>query len=166
MIKKCALGLILIALLFCAACGSTEKTDAPEAAPTTATTPATAAQWLDLLVRNVPFDDTMTSVPEQAASVYGILDEDGYTGDCALYISTMATPEEIAVFRADAVFSTDDLMTLALARLARQKESYADYAPAEVPKIDTAVVKTCGDFVIVCVCADNAKAEALLDVYA
>ncbi len=164
--KKCALILALVAVLCCAACGSTEKTDNPTAVQTAAGQPATAAQWLDLLAENVPFDDTMTSVPENAASVYGILDEDGYTGDCALYISTMATPEEIAVFRADAALSTDAIVALANARLARQKESYADYAPAELPKLETAVVRTCGDFVIVCVCADNAKAESILNAYA
>ena len=164
--KKIALILALIAMLGCvASCGQTQK-DAETAAPVTQSAPTTAAQWLDLLAENVPFDDTMTSVPEQAASVYGILDEDGYTGDCALYISTMATPEEIAVFQADEHLSTEDLISLAHARLLRQQGSYEDYAPAEVPKIESAVVKTCGDFVIVCVCADNTKAESILNAYA
>ena len=154
--KKCVLiVLALIALVCFAACGQTETAVNATAAQTTAAQPQTAAEWLDLLAENVPFDDTMTSVPERAASVYGIVDEDGYTGDCALYISTMATPEEIAVFRADDALSTDDLTA-----------SYTDYAPAEVPKLESAVVRTCGDFVIVCVCADNAKAETLLDTYA
>lgn len=165
--KKTVLIFVLcIAMLFCASCGQAQDPAETTAAQATAAQPTTAEGWLDLLAETVPFDDAMTSVPERAASVYGILDEDGYTGDCALYISTMATPEEIAVFRADAAFSTDELTALALARLARQQESYADYAPAEVPKLESAVVRTIGDFVIVCVCADNAKAETLLDTYA
>ena len=163
--KRIALILALSAGLCCASCGSAEKADDVPAAQTAAVQPQTASEWLDLVAENVPFDDTM-AVSDNAAGVYGILDEDGYTGDCALFISTMATPEEIAVFRADEALSTDDLTALALARLARQKESYADYAPAEVPKLESAVVRTCGDFVIVCVCADNAKAETLLDSYA
>ncbi len=165
--KKIALVLLAILTLFVgASCGKTETAVDGTAAETAAAQPQTAAQWLDMLAEKVPFDDAMQSVPERAASVYGILDEDGYTGDCALYISTMATPEEIAVFRADDALSTDDLTQLALARLERQKESFTDYAPAEMPKLESAVVRTCGDFVIVCVCADNAKAQALLDVYA
>lgn len=154
--------LILLALLMtllCAACGQASGGDK-------AAQPQTAAEWMELLKSSVPFDDEMTSVPENAASVYGIREEDGYTGDCALYISTMATPEEIAVFRADSALSTADLTVLAAARMKRQQDSYADYAPAEVPKIESAVVRVIGDFVIVCVCADNAKAEALLDSYA
>lgn len=159
--KRFALILLTLSmLLLCASCGQKTELSVDAAAP------QTAAAWVDLLAQNVPFDDTMTSVPENAASVYGIRDEDGYTGDCALYISTMATPEEIAVFRADSVLSTADLTVLAAARLMRQQESYADYAPDEVPKIESAVVRTIGDFVIVCVCADNAKAETLLDAYA
>ena len=104
-------------------------------------------------------------IPPGAVKI-GILDEDGYTGDCALLISSKATPEEVAVFQADSVFSTEDLTEFAAQRLDRQKESYADYAPAEMPKLESAVVRTIGDFVIVCVCADNAKAETLLDSYA
>ena len=143
------IALILMALmmtLLCASCGQASsggKTAQPE----------TAAGWLELVRENVTFDDTM-ALSDNAAAVYGIQDEDGYTGDCALLISTMATPEEIAVFRADSVFSTADLTVLAAARMMRQKESYA------------AVVRAIGDFVIVCVCADNAKAETLLDSYA
>ena len=165
--KRIALVLFaLLVLLTGASCGKTETAVDAAAVQSTAAQPQTAAEWVDLLAENVPFDDAMTYVPENAANVYGILDEDGYTGDCALYISTNATPEEIAVFRADNALSADDLAELAFARLARQKESFTDYAPAEVPKLDSAVVRTCGDFVIVCVCADNAKAETLLDSYA
>ncbi len=158
--KKLALILALIALLCCAACGSTEKSDVSQPAQ-----PQSATEWVDLLAASLPFDDTMAS-SDNAAGVYNIIEEDGYTGDCALYISSAATPEEIAVFRADDVLSTQDLLVLANARIARQKESYADYAPAEVPKLESAVVRACGDFVIVCVCADNAKAETLIKSYA
>lgn len=165
--KKIALVLLaLLVLLVGASCGKTETAVDETAAETVAAQPQTAADWLEMLAEKVPFDDTMKSMPERAAAVYGILDEDGYTGDCALFISTNATPEEIAVFRADDALSTDELTALALARLERQKESFTDYAPAEMPKLESAVVRTCGDFVIVCVCADNAKAEALLAPYA
>ena len=162
--KKCAIILALIALLGCASCAGGKSVDVSQT-QSAAVQPGTAAEWLDYLQANLPFDDHMAK-SDNAAAVYGILDEDGYAGDCALLVSTMATPEEIAVFRADSVFTADDLTALALARLARQKESFTDYAPTEVPKLDSAVVKTLGDFVIVCVCADNAKAETLLNAYA
>ncbi|MBQ7541804.1 MAG: DUF4358 domain-containing protein [Clostridia bacterium] len=155
--KKITILLAVLILLSFASCGkSVEKVSAPQ----------TAQAWLDLLSGSLPFDDMMTQIPDRAPSLYGIADEDGYTGDSALYISTNATPEEIAVFQIDAAFSAEALTELAEARLARQKESFAGYAPQETPKLDSAVVRVCGDFVIVCVCADNAKAETLLSVYA
>ena len=162
--KKATLCLIIAALLAFAGCGG-NKPQAPDTAPFSqaqSASPQSAAEWMTFLTENLPFDDTMTLVPENAAAVYGITDEDGYTGDASLYISTMATPEEAAVFRADSALSTEELTALANARLAQQKESYASYAPGEMPKLDSAVVETVGDFVIVVVCADNAKAAELI----
>ena len=165
--RKIAVLLSLLIVLSLAACGKAPvQTDAPSAEATVAAAPQSADAWLDLLSASLPFDDSMQSVPDRAPSLYGILDEDGYTGGSALYISTMATPEEIAVFEVDPAFSAEALTELAEARIARQKESYASYAPEQVPKLDSAVIRTCGSFVIVCVCADNAKAETLLAAYA
>ena len=162
--KKTILCLTLAALLACAGCGATAETEpiAAETVKEQVSAPQSAAEWMDLLTAQLPFDDTMTLVPENAASVYGIFDEDHYHGDCSLYISTMATPEEIAVFQADGAMTTDVLAERARMRMESQKESYASYAPSEVPKLDSAVIETVGDFVIVCVCADNAKAAELI----
>ena len=157
MMKKLAFFLAFLVLLSFASCG--KKPEKPSSVP------QTAQEWADLLSVSVTFDDSMTSIPARAASLYGIEDSDGYTGDAALYISTMATPEEIAVFRIDPVFTAEKLTELAQARIAHQKETYASYAPQEVPKLDSAVIRVCGDYVIVCVCADNAKAETILSAY-
>lgn len=132
-----------------------EDTTAAEAV----STERTANDWVEFIASKVPFDDTMTTVgAEQAMAVYGIFEEDGYNGDCALYISTMATPEEIAVFEADDAMSLDDLCKKVEERLEKQKASYADYAPEELPKLESAVVKVVGDMIIVVVSADNALA--------
>ena len=162
--KKFLACLTIAALLVCAGCGA--KTPSPKdlSIPDEQTTTITAADFIGTFAGKLSFDDTMTLVDaEQAKSVYGILDEDGYTGDCALYISTMATPEEFALFEADDTYSVEELTALAEARIAQQKESYASYAPAEMPKLESAVVRPFGDFVLVCVCADNDAAAALFD---
>ena len=161
--KKFLTVFILAALLVCAACGNTDaQPEEPSVADSVSAAPQTAAAWLTLLQEKLPFDDQM-SPTDQAAAIYGILDEDGYTGDAAMIISTMATPEEVAVFRTDAVYSAQALCELAQARIEQQKASYASYAPQEVPKLDSAVIRVCGDYVIVCVCADNALAAELID---
>lgn len=162
--KKVWIVLLMISLLALAACGAeTDKqTTEPAAQTAIAAAPQSAQEWLAFLGEKLPFDDQMSET-DRAAAIYGITDEDGYTGDTAMLISTMATPEELVVLKADAVYPAQTLVELAEARLAQQKESYASYAPQEVPKLDSAVVKTCGDYVIVCVCADNTLAEQLID---
>ena len=47
-------------------------------------------------------------------------------------------------------------------RLEKQKASYSDYAPQEVPKLESAVIKTVGDTIIVAVTADNALASQII----
>lgn len=165
--KILAICLALSMTLAVSACGSTStpadaQTSASAAAVADTDKPQTAQDWMKLLKSQVPFDDQMNDT-DQAKAIYGIMDEDGYTGDTAMYISTMATPEEVAVFRADDVYSTDALVELAEARIEQQKASYASYAPQEVPKLESAVIRVCGDYVVVCVSADNAFAEQLLD---
>jgi hypothetical protein len=165
--KKIGICILVLVLLVCAGCGTAAPSTAggdTTTVKTTETAPATALAWVQTLGEKLPFDDQMSDT-DQATNVYGIFEEDGYTGDSAMRISTMATPEEIAVFRADAVFSTERLCALARTRIEQQKASYADYAPNEVPKLDTAVIRVCGVYVIVCVCADNALAEQVLDAY-
>ncbi len=160
--KKAILCIVLAMLTLCAGCGAVKTDVSADSTQAETAVERTADDWISMLSSALPFDDQMTLVPENAATVYGIFEDEGYKGDCSLYISTMATPEEIAVFRADDVLSTDDLVARAKSRLETQKASYASYAPQEMPKIDSAVIETVGDFVIVCVCADNAKAAELI----
>ncbi len=156
---------ILLALLLVfsfSACNSDTK---PEEAVTEKTeiSERTADEWISFIAENVPFDDTMTSVgAEQAKAVYGIFEEDGYNGDCALYISTMATPEEVAVFKADENMSLDDIYKKMEERIGSQTASYSDYAPTEVPKLESAVIKIIGDTIILAVTADNALAAEII----
>ena len=160
--KIISYALVLIMLFTFASCSSDTDTNGTTEAVETAIS-RTASQWIDYIASKVPFDDEMTMVgSEQAMAVYGIFEEDGYNGDCALYISTMATPEEIAVFKADDTLTLDDIYVKIEERLEKQKASYSDYAPQEVPKLESAVIKTVGDTIIVAVTADNALASQII----
>lgn len=167
--KIIVLLLTVLAILSCAACGS-QPANGDDTSPAdtvvAGTQPQNAAEWLDLLTAELPFEDNMQAIPDGAPSLYGIFDADGYTGDSVLYVSSAATPEEIAVFEVDPAFSAAQLTELAEARIANQKDMYSSYAPEQVPKLDSAVIRSCGNFVIVCICADNAKAASLLAAYA
>lgn len=160
--KLISYALVFIMLFVFASCSSdTDPQGTTEAVETTVS--RTASQWIDYIASEVPFDDEMTMVgAEQAKAVYGIFEEDGYSGDCALYISTMATPEEIAVFKADDALTLDDIRVKAEERIQKQIASYSDYAPQEVPKLESAVIKTVGDTIIVAVTADNSLASQII----
>lgn len=163
--KKALLCLSLAALLVCAGCGTQTgtQTDSDNTVASQQTANYSVDEWVDMLSNTLPFDDDMTLVgAEQAMGVYGITDEDGYSGNCTLLISTMATPEEVAVFTADDALSVEDLYALATSRIEKQKAAYQSYAPQEMPKLESAVVKICGDKLIVVVCADNEKAESVI----
>ncbi len=163
--KKFVACLLMITLAFgIAGCNSSDiPEETTQISQESAAASMTADEWIDFIADKVPFDDTMTKVgAEQAKAVYGIYEEDGYTGDCALYISTMATPEEVAVFTADDTLTLDDLYKKIEDRLSLQKESYADYAPQEVPKLESAVIKIVGDKIIVVVSADNALVSEII----
>ena len=59
----------------------------------------------------------------------------------------------------------DDAVTALENRVAYQKAGYEDYGPAEVPKLDSAVIKSAGSYVVMCVSDDNAKAEEVIKSY-
>lgn len=167
--KIIVLLLTALAILSFAACGSQPANGdntSPADTVTAGEQPQSAREWFDLLDAELPFQDNMQVISDGAPSLYGIFDADGYTGDSILYVSSAATPEEIAVFEIEPAFSAARLTELAEARIANQKNMYSSYAPDQVPKLDSAVIRTCGNFVIVCVCADNAKAASLLAAYA
>lgn len=162
--KKIVLCLLLAGLCLFAGCGKTPSTDAQNTTNDALTPVTCASEWVDVLSKTVPFEDQMTVVDGETAMVRYCVDE-AYDGDCAMYISSMATPEEIAVFKTNAEFDAQYFTDLAAQYLAVQKESYADYAPDQVPKLETAVVRVCGDYVIICVSADNEKAASVVDAY-
>ena len=161
--KKIGLILCTVMLLLCTACGgTTAKPDDASAAADQAAAQRSAYDWLALLREKLPFDDQMRET-DQTAAIYGILEEDGYTGETAMLISTMATPEEVAVLQADETYSVQALCDLAKEHIAQKTADYQTYAPTEVPKLESALIRTVGDYVIVCVCADNALAAQVID---
>ncbi|MCR5484424.1 MAG: DUF4358 domain-containing protein [Clostridiales bacterium] len=156
--KKTACLLLAAMFLFLFfGCG---KGGADSADATASDAPLTARDIADRIFAGVKFDDTLTAAPESSAmSVYRLT---GYTGDCAYFVSTMATPEEIAVFKTDENHDVAKLKDAAQNRIELQIDNYSSYAPKEVPKLENAVIYTGEDVVVVCVSADNKTADSLI----
>lgn len=118
----------------------------------------------DALNSEVAFVDTLTQIPaESAVSLYGL--EADAVADAVVYVSSGATAEEISVWEAASDSDTEAIIEAVTLRMASQAENYADYKPAEVPKLENFVLKVKGNYVAVCVSDDNDTAETVLAEY-
>lgn len=119
----------------------------------------------DLIYSNVTFEDMMTKIDLPASIIKTYELPSDYDGDCAIYVSTGATPEELAVFEITDNCSSDDIINAAKARIAKQTDGYSSYAPEQVPKLNSAVVYSGSGYVVVCVSADNTAAAKFIKDY-
>ena len=120
--------------------------------------PETAAQ---ALLDSGAFSEALEALDaDLISSLYGL---ESQPEAAAVYTSTGATAEEIAVL----VFSTqeeaDDARKALEARVSDQKDACEGYLPAELPKLEQAIVKESGSSVLLVVANDSQAAQAALD---
>ena len=148
---KQLLPLALVLALLISACGGDAKSKDYDPA-------ATAAA----LQESTAFSDALEALDKDVAAILYGLDE-GSIQDCAVYTSLSAGAEEIAVLvlkDADAASAALDALKN---RVEDQKTALKDYQPAEVSKLDHAIVKQQGNSVVLVVAADPDAAQAVLD---
>lgn len=110
------------------------------------------------LLSAIKYTDEMTAIEKEAALyTYGI--EAADVSECSVYVGTAATVEEIAVFRADNEEAAARILSKVNDRINVQRVVYTDYRPAEVPKLDAAVVEQQGTLVILCISPDSQTAK-------
>lgn len=85
--------------------------------------------------------------------------------EALFYFSSGATAEELAVFKARSNQDAESIAAAVRTRIAAQSVSFADYNPGEVPKLDSAVLKVSGVYVVFCVANDYSAASAVIDAY-
>lgn len=118
-------------------------------------------QVADSLVAEVTWQDTLEEVDlSKVLALYGLTAEDVVQGTA--YLSTNATAEEVAAFKA-AEGKEAVVLAAVEARVAAQKASFESYNAAEVPKLEQAYIYTQGDCVILCVCDDVAEAKSVVE---
>lgn len=114
------------------------------------------------LVASGAYSGTMTQLDNSLIpSIYGI-SEDSYT-DAVVYVGDGTTTETAAVFTtadADAAKSLADELT---SWVSDQIETYQDYDPDEVTKLQAATVKASGVYVLCCVPSDADAAASVID---
>lgn len=83
-----------------------------------------------------------------------------------VYVSgTGSTAEEIALFEVKSAEDAQMIQAAVDERLTDQKIAYQDYVPEEMVKIENAVVKTGGNYVLVVLCDETDKAGEILSGY-
>ena len=149
MIKRTAAAILAISLIFAlSACGQ-EK--APE---------LNIDEFGEELYSAGAFGETLYALDESVAQgIYGI---DADTR-CWVRAGTGATAEELAVFEAKDADAAAALVEKLQARNADRIENYADYIPAEVPKLENAVILSGGRYVVLCVATDASAVRELAE---
>ena len=108
------------------------------------------------------FSDILSPVEIKiAATEYGIDAKD--VADSRVLCSTGATTEEIGLFKCTSDEAAARVKAAADARVKSQRTAYESYAPAEMPKLDDAIVTQNGVYVFYIVSADSSKAQEVLN---
>lgn len=83
--------------------------------------------------------------------------------DCIVYVSTGATAEEIAVISVKSAADVSKVEKAFKERVKEQKNSFKNYVPKELKKLNEAVIKQEGNVVILSISNEDEKAETLID---
>lgn len=147
------LALVLTLVLLLASCGA-GKYDSLEIDP--------AALCSELIAAEGLFTDEMIvlNAKDSTAMYSGISSAEGA---CACGIGAYA--EEIAVLKCADAEDAKGACAVMSSYCTAQKVTFSTYAPAEVEKLNSAVIVTYGPYVVYAVTADNERAADLIDAY-
>lgn len=131
-----------------------------------ACTPSTGEVEIDLdaladkLLESESFGEALNPVDDGIAeAIYNI----EHASSARLYVGSGAVADELALFQFEDEAAAQDAVELAKARVENQRESFADYIPEEVPKLDNAVVKHFGRYLVVCIASDTKASDIISD---
>ena len=83
----------------------------------------------------------------------------------SIYESSGATAEEIVVLECGSADDANKAKEAMQSRVEEQKESYVDYVPEEMPKLESAIVMTNGKYAVLSVSGDANAAKGIIDSY-
>lgn len=116
------------------------------------------------LLESGGFSDILCPLTTDVASSLYKIDKNDIE-DLSMYCSTGATAEEIALFKAKDEASALRIKEAVDARIQYQKKAYESYLPAEVPKLEDAIVRHQGVFVIYVTSNEPERAEDIIESY-
>ena len=116
------------------------------------------------LISSVKFQDEMSKTgKDTAVKIYGM--EAADVVRAGVYESTGATAEEVAAFEAKDGAAAARIREKVGERVETQRAGFQDYRPAEMEKLKDPVIAAKGNYVVLCVSGDNAKAKKVIGSY-
>ena len=131
-------------------CGGGEKTD-----------PFETADVQTILDAGVFSEELEPVESDLVCGLYGL--DSGKVQECTAYLSTGATAEELVLFVMADKPGADSAKAACEKRVKDQITAYESYMPAEVSKLESAVIEQRGSTVLLVVASDAAGAAAAVD---
>ena len=151
--KKLKLILVaLLSLLLLASCGGKKSSGEVTVDPS-----ALAKQLAEETVTSDTLSEISTYI---MASTYFV--DTAKIEASSAYMSTGASACEAAVIKCSDTDYVSEVSDLLKQRVSNQKDLYSSYNAGETTKLENAIIKTSGKYVVLCVCDDTAKAEEIL----
>lgn len=162
------LGAVLaVSLTACA--GGGEGSSSPSGADSSQAGAAQTGKTLDVeaaakaLLDGADFDDPPAELREKLLTAQYVGLDTADVVSWKVYVSGASTADEVAVFEATDAEAAQRIKAVIDTRLASLIEQYSGYGPTKVPKLKDPLLVVEGNYVVLCVSNDNAKAQELLD---
>ncbi len=115
----------------------------------------------EALRTEITYKDDIAQVDIETAKMF-ISFGDADITEAVLYEGTGGTAEEIIVVKCGSAAGAESVEKVLNSRVAEQKESFADYVPAELEKLNAAVVVRSGNCAVLSVSDEPDKARDII----
>lgn len=146
---KKAISLFIAVCLLLSGCGKEIKID--------------VNAFADELLNSVSYEDELSLIDNEMAFLIHDVSED--VTSIAVYLGSLATAEEIAVFEAKDNTSAKKVLEKLNEYVGNKRDEYQDYIPKEVKRIDNAIVEQNGKYIVLCITNDTENAKNVIGKY-
>ena len=112
----------------------------------------------------ITYQDELMLMDTDTASMFLNLSDINIVNS-AIYEGAGATAEEIVVLECASAEDARKAENMMKDRVAEQKESFVDYVPEEVNKLNEAIIVTNGNYAVLSVSNDTAGAKKIIEQY-
>ena len=137
----------LAAMLILSSCGTKKDIDPVDMA--------------EALSRSIAFSETLTPLETAAAESYFMLNPNDYE-EMGVYVSTKACCDEVAVIH---TYSPNTVKEKLTSHISEMMEDYEVFRPSELSKLESAVINTYKNTVVLIIAPDMDEAQAAYKEY-